>query len=191
MEPLLIYVFRAQIELQCRAVLKATQGLADAVRELRAGGRPHLVWIEIQNLVGAAANISKALWGQEGRRANDRAVLREFLSVPDDSPLRDVAFRNNFEHYDERLDTWWATGSRNYLDNGVIPPWRTPVDATTPEDEAGITFLSEDQGELKPTDVFKMYAPEGRHAHVLGENFNLRELAQAAERLLAAIEATK
>ncbi|GAA5193131.1 hypothetical protein GCM10023346_17020 [Arthrobacter gyeryongensis] len=37
--------------------------------------------------------------------------------------LKNVAFRNRFEHYDERIDRWWAnSASHNILDKMISAP---------------------------------------------------------------------
>ncbi|MEA2141968.1 MAG: hypothetical protein QOI64_398 [Solirubrobacteraceae bacterium] len=80
-------------------------------------------WTAIQNLLTAASNISKALWGQGGRHEVERQALRDSLGIDDTSPLREVAMRNHFEHYDERLDRWWAESvAHNHLDVSIMPP---------------------------------------------------------------------
>jgi len=91
-----------QIKLQCQAVLVGSNDFDSA---MATGDHTH-AWIAIQNILGAAANISKALWGAGGRHSEEREPLRASLQVDDTSPLRDVATRNHFEHYDERLDKW-------------------------------------------------------------------------------------
>jgi len=80
------------------------------------------VWIALPMMLTGAANISKALWGQGGRATTARQVLRQSLDVQDTSPLRDVSVRNHLEHFDERLDRWYAKSAhRNYLDRMVGP----------------------------------------------------------------------
>ena len=32
--------------------------------------------------------------------------MRQSLGIADESPLKSRAFRNHFEHFDERLETW-------------------------------------------------------------------------------------
>ncbi len=63
----------------------------------------------VQGFLTAVANISKALWGPKGKRAQERAPLRATLKVDEASPLKPTSMRNNFDHFDDRLDTWWRT----------------------------------------------------------------------------------
>ena len=52
----------------------------------------------------------------------ERKELRESVEVTDKSQLHNVGMRNNFEHFDERLDRWWNDSSRhNYTDLNVMP----------------------------------------------------------------------
>jgi hypothetical protein len=70
------------------------------------------VWYPIQSFLTAIANISKALWGQHGdspkrvRRRKEREPLRQILGVDDSSPLWSTDMRNNFDHFDERIENW-------------------------------------------------------------------------------------
>lgn len=72
---MLLRIFQQQVELQCRAALSAAAEVDAALARSSAG--PDL-WIPVQNLLTAAANLSKAFWGQSG---SDREVQRK--------PLRD------------------------------------------------------------------------------------------------------
>jgi hypothetical protein len=77
-----------------------------------------IFWYSMQAFLSAVANVSKLLWGSgtseaKGREAKERRrPLRESLNVDDDSPLKSRAFRNHFDHFDERLEKQfhdWAT----------------------------------------------------------------------------------
>jgi hypothetical protein len=122
MELMLLRVYQGQVRRQCQAVLVASHDFNSAMTTddiARA-------WIAIQNILTAAANISKALWGQGGKFAKEREPLRSSLQVDDTSPLRNVVMRNHFEHHDERLDRWWDTSeSHNYLDMSILPRRRS------------------------------------------------------------------
>jgi hypothetical protein len=60
--------------------------------------------------------------GQGGKFSAEREPLRASLRVPADSPLRKVTMRNNFEHFDERLDAWWEKSAQhNHVDMIVGP----------------------------------------------------------------------
>lgn len=121
MELMLLRTFQNQVLLQCEFMLFAAEDVNSA---LGGGGSDtvHRVFYGLQNLLNAAANVSKALWGQAGSLATERKTLRDSIGVSDDSPLREVTMRNNFEHFDERLDRWWAKSSNhNHVDLIVAP----------------------------------------------------------------------
>jgi len=103
-------LFLHQILIQCFYVVYAHEDLTAALSgtERDSGGR---VFFALQNILTAAANISKALWGQQASRSNERRHLRAILGVPENSAFRDVTMRNNFEHFDERLEKWWRQSS--------------------------------------------------------------------------------
>lgn len=93
-----------EIEEQCRYALKAWKQIQ--FPETDTDNEP---WCSIQSFLVAAANISKFLWPVS--KAEERGTqLREFLSVQDDSPLKSRKVRDSFEHFDERLDSWLASG---------------------------------------------------------------------------------
>jgi len=79
--------------------------------------RAFRIWFPIQSFLSATANISKILWGSEPAVAQARARLREALKVSDASPLRSRLMRNNFDHFDSRVDIWWGKSStHNFVD---------------------------------------------------------------------------
>jgi hypothetical protein len=148
MDPQLLGLFHHQIWMQCKFALLAYENLGAAVAELkqrRGNVDPryqelislpdeeqkaraieialdgHIqIWYQVQALLTAAANISKALWGQGGKLHVERQPLRDSLSVTDNSPLRPTSMRNNFDHFDDRLDDWWRTSTKHfYLDLSV------------------------------------------------------------------------
>lgn len=166
--PDLLRIFQSQVQLQCGAVTKAAHHLE---QYLNAGRRLE-AWVEIQNLLTAAANLSKVLWGQGGKRAAQRKPLRDSLEVKDTSPLQDVAMRNHFEHFDERLDRWWQTTQNfNYIDTqiGLHPRYGNLAWA--------------------PQDIFREFDPITSDVVFWGERFNLRRIADEAESLLARVNA--
>jgi hypothetical protein len=76
-----------------------------------------LVWG--QAFLIAAANVSKSLRGVNEGTAARRQELREELDTSDESPVRDRAIRNHFEHFDERIEG--AAPSRIFIDSTVMP----------------------------------------------------------------------
>jgi hypothetical protein len=94
-----------QVRLQCRAALAAH---AEMKRALRAHRR-YPFWFAAQSFLVAAGNVSKALWGDGGKRAAARLSLRQDLQIDDTSCLRPRKMRNHWEHFDERLEEWFRS----------------------------------------------------------------------------------
>src|SRR5688500_14131459 len=99
LDSLLLRAFQQQLDLQGQFVIlaqhDAERGLPDIEND------PERTFYGLQNMLNAAANISKALWGKPGTNSALRAK-RESIGVSDDSPLRPLRMRNNYEHYDEK-----------------------------------------------------------------------------------------
>jgi hypothetical protein len=118
-------LFREEIEWQCRFVLMAADQLEQARttlvetatereaewnqigREVFGEYMRH-AWFALQSVLVSAANVSKLLWGSRGKRSAERQALRDSLGVADSSPLRDPDLRNDFEHFDERLEEMYG-----------------------------------------------------------------------------------
>ncbi len=82
-------------------------------------------WYSAQGFLLAVAKISRTLWPAErdhraGRSSpSSRGIeLRKHLGLPARSPLTDRAVRNQFEHFDERLDLW-AERERGFSPTGT------------------------------------------------------------------------
>jgi hypothetical protein len=116
--------------------------------------------------VVGAANVSKAFWGAGRHRAKVaplRQALRDSLGVDDQSPLYDVGMRNNFEHYDERIDRWWTECPRhNLLDRGFGAP----------------SVVSLDDKEM-----FRIYDPDTARIIFWGEAFHMQPIASECDRI--------
>lgn len=180
METYLLRVFQAQVRLQCHGILKAAHTLQTTLVAYDAADPAQDafelfddVWIAIQNLLGAAANVQKALWGQGGSLAAQRAPLRASLDVADDSPLREVDMRNNFEHFDDRLDTWWKTSKRHNFHDTL-----GPLDSV---------------GGVDDIDLIRVYDPATTDLFFWGKRFNLGAIEAEAARVwgIARLEARK
>lgn len=110
LKPLAEQVLIGEIALQSRLAERAAGQLA-------AASGPLETWGAIQSLLVAAANVSKILWpAGKGHKARGEQ-LRDLLGVADRTldPVR--AFRNHFEHYDERIDQWFENDNSSvYMD---------------------------------------------------------------------------
>jgi hypothetical protein len=109
----LLRVYQQQVLVQCQFALLAEADLRTASDMTRA-------WYAMQNLLTATANIAKACWGPFGKLASQREPLRQSIGIDDSSPLKDTAIRNDFEHFDDRLDQWWEkSSSHSYIDMNI------------------------------------------------------------------------
>jgi len=162
MEIRLLRMFQQQVLLQCQFVLVANH-------EINASlivGDTTRTFYAIQNLLVAAANISKSLWGQKEKFADERKPLRESIGVSDDSPLRRILIRDDFEHFDERLARWWKQSPDHNSFDLAIGPMRTAI--------AGIS----DQ------DMFRMFNPQTGDVMFWGTDFNLKLVINEIIRIL-------
>jgi hypothetical protein len=104
-------VFLREIQVQCEIVELSAVFLEHALEHGPApGGDPTtIVWMPLQTILGAAANVSKICWGSGRKKeraeiAARRAPLRELLALTDASPLAPAHVRNAFDRLDRRLD---------------------------------------------------------------------------------------
>lgn len=162
MDPMLLMVYHVQIETQCEGVIKAAEDLNAALKAHNV----NLVFCAIQALLTSAANISKALWGVPKNTAalTDRKPLRDRLKVDDNSPLRPLTMRNNYDHFDQRIDKWWKDSkTRNYTDLniGSLAAYQT-----------GDT-----------NDIFRLYDAATKDTFFWGDKFNLGDIIEEAKRI--------
>ena len=162
MELMLLRVFQRQVALQCEAVIFADEDLRRALRS----GETSRAWVAIQNLLGAGANVSKALWGPGGKLATERESLRASLEIDDMSPFRETGMRNNFEHLDSRLDEWWEK-SPNHL----------YIDMNFGDVRAAISATDE-------IDTFRNFDPATFDVIFWGQQHNIQGIVSEAERVL-------
>ncbi len=166
MELGLLRAFQRQLELQCEFMMLAAKEIDDAI----SSKQTVRAFYGIQNLLNAAACISKVLWGSNGSLAAERKALRDSLGVSDASPLCDINMRNNFEHMDERLDRWWGESTRHNLADRYIGP----------ED-----FMKE----FDDIDIFRAFDPSTGEIVFWGESFNVKTLMAEVSRILPAAHA--
>lgn len=171
MDPFLEVLFRDQVELQCEAIVAAAEDLEAVLAEKGPPWSPDWnsrVWIAVESMVGATARVSKALWGQRQRYAEQRGRLRQGLGVADDSVFADVALRDHFEHFDERLDRWWGEeGKDRHADRQVLSEAEWPI--------------------TDDSNLFRQLDPDTWVLFFWGDRFNLREVVSEAKRLLEAL----
>lgn len=173
MEPFRLNLFQSLVRDQCFA---AGLAIAQANDALATTPTDHdRLWASVQSFLTASANVSKALWGQGGKLADQRASLRASLGVQDDSPLRNVDMRNHYEHFDERIDRWW-----NRDRDGRE---RVSVDQSIGDIRA--------LGQWDPLDIFRFYDTTNGQLIFWGEQFDtgalIREIIWLRDAAVAAL----
>ena len=165
MDLMLLRVFQRQVADQCRFALSGV----NLINAGLSSTNHDVLWVGCQQFLVGAANVSKALWGQRQRFAADREPLRRSLLVGEDSVLIDMSFRNHFEHYDERIDRWWAdSAAHNTLDRMI----------GAPEMVAG----------LEDGDRFRVYDPESHRIIFWGEEFFVEPIVREIDRIYPTAE---
>jgi hypothetical protein len=108
-DDLVLRIFRSEVAFQCRVALTATWRLNELLAEREpTEATMGQMWNELQAILVASANLSKMFWGSRGKLEPQRKPLRESFRVANDSPLRDTDLRNDFEHFDERIESWYS-----------------------------------------------------------------------------------
>ena len=73
------------------------------------------IFCHIQAFLVSVANISKILWPPKNRFRSRGEILRKVLQVPINSPIQNRKFRDDFEHYDERIEKWASSSKRKII----------------------------------------------------------------------------
>ena len=171
MDLMLLRSFQRQVLLQCEFILLAAADINESCKAMEEGEDVGTrIFYAIQNLLVAAANVSKALWGQGGKLSAQRQPLRDSIGISDASPFREVDMRNNFEHFDQRLDQWWNESSHHNMADLNIGP---------PEMIKGLDDI----------ELFRHFDPRTRDTVFWGERFNLQELIDEVSRIIPALRA--
>jgi hypothetical protein len=114
-------VFLNEIVLQSRIAQRAAERLRVANEEF-----DHIeIWCSIQSILIAGGNVSKVLWPQKKYKSRGER-LRNLLNVHNNNVLSNRAFRNHFEHYDERIEDYFKNGRPAvYIDLAMNPSMST------------------------------------------------------------------
>jgi hypothetical protein len=127
---------------------------------------PHqdVFWASVQSCLTAVANISKACWGEEGEHRKERKPLRQSLGIKKDNPLKPLAMRNNFEHFDEQIDEWFSKSKNRIHVDRIIGP-------------ANII------GGVSTNDMFRVFDPTTAEVIFWGERYPLKTIMDEVTRL--------
>lgn len=77
---------------------------------------------ELQNIIVQGAAVSRYFWPTDKSHRRRGEELRQQYNIPDSSPLKSRDLRNAIEHFDERLDDYFAKG----IVGTVIPHYLGP-----------------------------------------------------------------
>jgi hypothetical protein len=185
MDSFLLRLFQRQVAAQSFAAILASETAQNALNPPAPGGTtdgepvrlpPHqdAFWASVQSCLTAVANISKACWGQDGQHRKQRKPLRQSLGIKGDSPLKPLSTRNNFEHFDERLEVWFATGAHHrHVDRVIGPP----------------NVI----GGVADADMFRVFDTSSAEVVLWGERYPLKALMEEVTRIypIAKAEADK
>ena len=160
MEKTLLRHFQIEVERQCQFAMIALQDMEEA----SANSDGTLFWYSVQNLLVAVGRISRLLWPPDPLFPKRGAELRDSLGVGDDSPLKALGFVEHFEHFDKRLETWYAKSEhRRYFDS-----YTEPLDVLA---------------ETAPEDRFRGYETDKNAILFHGETYELGPVTSAIEEL--------
>jgi hypothetical protein len=163
MDTFVLRIFQSEVELQCKFILTATHELNAALLTMNGDE----IWKQLQVVLVASANLSKMFWGSSGKKQAERAALRESLQVGNDSPLRDPDLRNDFEHFDERLEDWFSESEhRNFVGRNIGP-------------ENMIVF-----GDQAPPDRFQHFDPATGTVTFWDHSVSINDVVNEAARIL-------
>jgi len=129
MKKFALQAFIYEVQHQCKFADLAFQDIVNALHK----GTTDRIFLAAHTFLVAVGNISKLLWPTKESCEARGHELRELLQVSDDCVLESRAFRNHFEHFDERLDKWANSSKRkNFVDSNIGPP--ESISGLDPED---------------------------------------------------------
>lgn len=169
----LLSTFQSELRAQCEFILIGGRQV-NAHLEERQPTQP--IWFALQGMLVSAANASKLLWGSRTEEALEaRRELRESVGVTDASPLSSRRLRNDFEHFDERLEEWFDK-SRDHIYIGRLIG-----------DPDGIIV----DGWGVPEDKFGHFDPSSTLVSFWERSACLQDIVSEAERIITALQACR
>lgn len=122
MQKRLIFIFQNEIDKQSEYALISIDYIDYYLQKLTEENSNKFIWYFVQNFLTSSADVSKLLWGSKKEENIDRKELRESLNIDDKSVLFSKKLRNHFEHYDERIESWFRESrDKNYADSNIAP----------------------------------------------------------------------
>lgn len=178
MDDHLLAIFQGELETQCQFVMMGAVHVNANLERRDSTG----VWFGLQAVLISASNASKLLWGagrnkEEARRLHEaRRRLRESVNVDDSSPLNNRRVRNSFEHFDERIDSWFTESKhRNYIGRTI-------------GDAGGNTFVFSDPTAAEEHVLFGHFDPSTTIVSFWDRSTALQPIVAEIEQILAALK---
>lgn len=164
-------LYLLELKNQCAFALIAYDSVSLSLYKLnnntdmrKTGDVMNCLWYHIQSFLISTANISKILWPINDTHKRGES-LRNYLGISVQSPLESRTFRNHFEHFDERLSTWFtAYPHKNFIDMNV--------------GQAG-TFI----GNIDKSDYIRHYDPVAQRLIFRGEEYDINIIVEAVRDL--------
>jgi len=123
----LLSIYEAELSTQCKLIVVGAQLLNSQLPQLPgprqvpteqdSASTINAIWFGLQGMLVAGASASKILWGSKSEDdVEKRRALREAVEVDESSPFYSRRLRNDFEHFDERIEDWFGrSAQRNYV----------------------------------------------------------------------------
>ncbi|QXG77397.1 hypothetical protein KUM42_07795 [Modestobacter sp. L9-4] len=166
-------VYLRELLQQAEYLQVAYLNLVEVFNDRELDSRVNMAFSQALAMVGAAASMSKILWPPT-RNVDSRArghAIRTRLGIDETSLLHDRAVRNDFEHFDERLDEFFQSGRTNIFDRALTPVEMLPLGPyfDPPPGSSG------DGGA-----IFRLIDPVAGTIAVLGHSIGIDELHAAS-----------
>jgi hypothetical protein len=110
--------FIFELKHQCNFAITAYSELNIAISNQNADK----IWSSLELFLIAAAKISIIFWSQE-KKYNERGEdLRNLLKVDENVAYKKTDPRNHLQHFDQRLEDWYAKSTHhNLADSNIFP----------------------------------------------------------------------
>lgn len=141
-------------------------------RILANENNPNLLFEHLHHFIVHVSNVMKlvqpnAKEDTDFRKYRAIKIKEAFPNIPEIDP-QDINVRNDFEHFDERIDSWVINSKRhNYADKNIMP--------------AGAI------SGLDPKDNFRQYDPKTKILYFAGREYYVKRLYDYAQGVKSAL----
>ena len=180
MDERFIEIYRRYIAEQCELVILGASTTDYHLKHdsSEAGEeRYELIWAGIQMVLTGDANLHKALWGggrSSAAKSEERRPIREDLGIEATPAISDIAVRNSFEHFDERLFAWYNDSPGHFIDRCIYS-------------QGGIVFQDVDGNEIN-VEAMRRFDPQTGIVWFRNEKFYGRDVIEEVKTILEAVK---